>query len=168
MTPTGTEEDASPCSCSRGIHTPPAEGSDTPLMGGEWGKEWTRPRSPSSSPLRPLSQGEKVTRPKLRPVLAPALSPLLHPAAALVLARFARRLPGFGNSSAGYLRCNFLAGRARVTFLPDMIEVSVGRPPLDLVLAMAGKNRSRQTGSRNTGSTSEPAHVARMRKRSNA
>jgi hypothetical protein len=87
--------------------------------------------------------GVCMTEEDVSPSLIPSLSPLLHAAAALVLARFAQRLPGFARSSAGYLRRNFLAGRARVTFFPEMIEASLGRPPLDLVLAMAGIGRER-------------------------
>lgn len=73
----------------------------------------------------------------------PELFVILRPVAEFVLARFSRRLPGFANSSSPYLRRNFLAGRARVTFLPDVIEASLSRPPLDLVLSMAGIGRER-------------------------
>jgi hypothetical protein len=67
----------------------------------------------------------------------------LAAAADAVLSRFARRLPGFSQSSPDYLRRNFLACRARVTFAPDVITAELGRPPLDLVLGMTGMARAR-------------------------
>jgi hypothetical protein len=91
------------------------------------------PTSPRPSPPHWGGEGEEVA---IR---------ALQPAAELVLARFARRLPGFANSTAPYLRRNFLAARARVSFLPDAIEASLSRPPLDLVLSMAGIGREQLT-----------------------
>jgi hypothetical protein len=64
-------------------------------------------------------------------------------AAAAVLGGFARTLPGFAAASPGYLRRNFLDCRASVTFGPEAIEVELGRPPLDLVLGIAGLTRER-------------------------
>jgi hypothetical protein len=60
-----------------------------------------------------------------------------------VLGGFARTLPGFAVSSPDYLRRNFLDCRARVTGTAELIEVELGRPPLDLVLGIAGLNRER-------------------------
>jgi hypothetical protein len=62
---------------------------------------------------------------------------------AAVLSSFARTLPGFAASSPEYLCRNFLNGRARVTFAADVIEVELARPPLDLVLGIAGLMRER-------------------------
>ena len=57
----------------------------------------------------------------------------------VVLSRFARRLPGFAESSHGYLRDNFLHIDASVTFESRRIVVTLSRPPLDLVLRLAGQ-----------------------------
>ncbi len=56
-----------------------------------------------------------------------------------VLSRFARRLPGFARSSHAYLRGSFLCMDASVTFEPHRIVVTLSRPPLDLVLRLAGQ-----------------------------
>lgn len=61
--------------------------------------------------------------------------------AAAVLRRFARRLPGFAESSGPFLRRNFLDVAARLDFEPDRIAVTLTRPPLALVLGLTGRNR---------------------------
>ena len=60
-----------------------------------------------------------------------------------MLERFSRRLPGFAGSSASYLRRNFLCGGATVELHPEAVRVSLERPPLDLVLGLAGMTRAR-------------------------
>lgn len=60
-------------------------------------------------------------------------------AAGWVLARFSRRLPGFSQSSPGYLWRNVLDVRASVERDPSMaLTVTIDRPPLDPVLALSG------------------------------
>jgi hypothetical protein len=61
-------------------------------------------------------------------------------AAAQTLRRFAGRLPGFARSGFEYLRQNFLDVEATLAFQPDRIAVTLTRAPLDLVLALAGRN----------------------------
>jgi hypothetical protein len=63
--------------------------------------------------------------------------------AGAVLRTFARRLPGFGRSSAGYLVASFLAAGGRVEATEAAITVSLRRPPLGVVLAMTGLARGR-------------------------
>jgi hypothetical protein len=58
-----------------------------------------------------------------------------------VLRRFARKLSGFGKSSLNYLNHNFLDVSAAVEETEEKRVVSLSRPPLHLVLAMAGLNR---------------------------
>ncbi len=65
----------------------------------------------------------------------------LSVAAQGMLRSFAWKLPGFGNSSLGYLYNNFLACTASVKEDVNQNIVCLGRPPLHLVLAMAGLNR---------------------------
>jgi hypothetical protein len=55
---------------------------------------------------------------------------------------FARRLPGFADSSADFLWRNFLQTGARVEFEPGAIRVFVARPPLDVVLSLTGAGRA--------------------------
>jgi hypothetical protein len=55
-----------------------------------------------------------------------------------VLRRFAAMLPGFSQSSALHLFVNFLDVRASLEDEPTRRIVRLGRPPLDLVLRMAG------------------------------
>ncbi len=62
-------------------------------------------------------------------------------AAQNVLRAFARRLPGFANSGLSYLHRNFLDLIAGVEEEPGRRIVRLGKPPLNLVLAMAGQNR---------------------------
>jgi hypothetical protein len=62
-------------------------------------------------------------------------------ASARVLQGFARRIPGFAASSADFLRENFLSIVAAVDFEEDRIAVTLSRPPLDLILRVAGVNR---------------------------
>lgn len=62
-------------------------------------------------------------------------------AAQNVLRLFARRLTGFTRSSLTYLHSNFLDCSAAVEETAEQRVVCLGRPPLHLVLAMAGLNR---------------------------
>jgi hypothetical protein len=62
-----------------------------------------------------------------------------------VLRDFARRLPGFANSSAAYLERNFLDFGATIEDEPERRVVKLGRPPLNLVLGIAGRNRDSYT-----------------------
>jgi hypothetical protein len=65
----------------------------------------------------------------------------LSVAAQCVLRLFACKLPGFARSSLNYLYSNFLDCCAVVEETQDQRVVCVGRPPLHLVLGMAGLNR---------------------------
>lgn len=65
----------------------------------------------------------------------------LETAADALLGRFLRRLPGFAASGGDYVRKNFLSTHAAVELEPDRVVVTLSRPPLDLVLRMAGVNR---------------------------
>jgi hypothetical protein len=58
-----------------------------------------------------------------------------------LLRLFACKLSGFARSSLEYLYWNFLDCHAAVTETPDQRVVCLGRPPLHLVLSMAGLNR---------------------------
>jgi hypothetical protein len=62
-------------------------------------------------------------------------------AAQNILRAFARRLPGFSRSGLDYLFRNFLDAVAAVEDRPDRRVVRLSRPPLDVVLSMAGLNR---------------------------
>ena len=64
-------------------------------------------------------------------------------AADSVLAAFAHRLPGFAQSGAGYLRRTFLDVPASVDRESDRIVVRVSRPPLHVMLSVAGLLRRR-------------------------
>jgi hypothetical protein len=65
----------------------------------------------------------------------------LDAAASATFANFARRLPGFGASTAGHLWRNCLDVAARVDFEPDRVVVSLTRAPLALVLGLSGVSR---------------------------
>jgi len=67
----------------------------------------------------------------------------LSVAAQGVLRCFAVKLPGFARSSLDYLYRNFLDCAAAVENAADQRVVTLARPPLHLVLAMAGLNRCR-------------------------
>ena len=58
-----------------------------------------------------------------------------------LLRLFSSRLTGFARSSLDYLYSNFLDCSAAVQEAADQRSVCLGRPPLNLVLAMAGLNR---------------------------
>ena len=58
-----------------------------------------------------------------------------------LLRLFSRRLTGFSRSSLNYLYSNFLDCSAAVQEAAGQRSVCLGRPPLNLVLAMAGLNR---------------------------
>jgi hypothetical protein len=55
---------------------------------------------------------------------------------------FARRLPGFANSSLPYLLANVLDVSARVDEEDERRVVTLGRPPLQYVLGASGLARS--------------------------
>ncbi len=59
-----------------------------------------------------------------------------------ILCDFARRVPGFSNSSLPHLFDNFLNMRARLEAEPQRWLVRLGRPPLNVVLAMTGMARN--------------------------
>jgi hypothetical protein len=63
--------------------------------------------------------------------------------AGAVLRAFARRLPGFGRSSARYLISNLLSGGGRIVDADDELLVVLRRPPLGVILAMTGLARGR-------------------------
>jgi hypothetical protein len=65
----------------------------------------------------------------------------LRVAAQNVLRLFASKLSGFARSSLNYLHGNFLDCSAAVEESAEQRVVCLGRPPLHLVLAMAGVNR---------------------------
>jgi hypothetical protein len=69
----------------------------------------------------------------------------LRLAAHNVLRLFAARLSGFARSSLDYLHGNFLDCSAAVEDTPGQRVVRLGRPPLHLVLAMAGLSRCQYT-----------------------
>jgi hypothetical protein len=71
------------------------------------------------------------------------LSPVLMAAAKRVLDAFSQRLPGFGGSSPVYIRRNFLSCTASARFMPDGVQATLSRPPLHLVLSLAGMTRIR-------------------------
>ena len=60
-----------------------------------------------------------------------------------VLRRFARRLPGFSESSPRFLYENFLAFPATIEHGQDVIVCRMGRPPLAALLGITGALRGR-------------------------
>lgn len=69
---------------------------------------------------------------------APAkVSRAIGRAAALLLRRFAVRMPDFGNAGALHLRKNFLGASARVERGDGMLTATLAPPPLDVILAMS-------------------------------
>lgn len=62
-------------------------------------------------------------------------------ASSALLREFAYRLAGMATASAEYLRRNVLVLDAELTREPERIAVELGRPPLDVLLSMAGLNR---------------------------
>lgn len=60
-----------------------------------------------------------------------------------LLADFARRLPGFAQSSPEHLQKNFLGIRAALSVEPLRWVVELERPPLNVVLSMTGLARAR-------------------------
>ena len=64
----------------------------------------------------------------------------------LILRRFARRLPGFADSTPDYLWRNFLAFDATIELDEERIIVRCGRPPLHLVLTLTGMTRGLMAG----------------------
>jgi hypothetical protein len=71
-----------------------------------------------------------------------AVDEAVDDAAAILLREFARRVPGCADASADWLRTNLLAFPARVTSLDRSIDALVGRPPLDVLLVLAGWKRT--------------------------
>ncbi|HEX4462197.1 MAG TPA: hypothetical protein VIA18_29675, partial [Polyangia bacterium] len=74
---------------------------------------------------------------------APAAEPALALAAQHVLARFARRLPGFAASSPGFLFDNFLDADAVVVESGGSFHCRVGKPRLVALLGLTGALRGR-------------------------
>ena len=71
--------------------------------------------------------------------LSPVADGAIGAIAGLVLDGFARRLPGFSESSASHLYRNFLDVRATVLGQDDHgLTAIVSRPPLDPILALSG------------------------------
>jgi hypothetical protein len=70
--------------------------------------------------------------------LEPPVRRELQLAAAVLLRGFARRLPGLGRSSFGYLWLNILSGEGMITAAPGRILVTLAPRPLEIVLRMAG------------------------------
>jgi hypothetical protein len=58
-----------------------------------------------------------------------------------LLRNFAQRIPGYAASHARYLQHNFLSASASVAADATRIVVRLGRPPLALMLNLAGLNR---------------------------
>jgi len=79
------------------------------------------------------------------PFLPPSLDRTLSLFAQAVLRTFARRLMGFGWSSAGYLYDNLLAGQGAIRRMPAEIIVELPHAPLHQVLSLAGFHRSTLT-----------------------
>jgi hypothetical protein len=79
------------------------------------------------------------------PWLPPAWQRLICLAAQQVLRRFARRLPGFALSHLDYLHANFLCMPASVELRGEQMVVGLGRPPLALMLDLAGMTRTAYT-----------------------
>jgi hypothetical protein len=63
-------------------------------------------------------------------------------AAQRVMRQLSWRLPGFSQSSLPYLYANFLDFRAGVEAEPDRYVVRVGTPPLNIILAITGLQRT--------------------------
>jgi hypothetical protein len=70
----------------------------------------------------------------------------LASAANAVLEGFARRLPGFAESTPEHLWRNFLDFEAMAELEPDRVVVRCGRPPLHLVLTLTGMTRGLLAG----------------------
>jgi hypothetical protein len=66
---------------------------------------------------------------------------LIVAAAQSVLRRFAHRISGYADSHARYAQLNFLSAAARVEMEATRIVVTLSRPPLSLMLNLAGLNR---------------------------
>jgi hypothetical protein len=77
----------------------------------------------------------------LLPGLPGPVGAAVRVAAAALLRELSYRLPGMATASAAHLRRNALALDAVVRPEPDRIVVELGRPPLDLLLALTGANR---------------------------
>jgi hypothetical protein len=75
-------------------------------------------------------------------VLLPAWQRLLCLATQQALRRFARRLPGFALSHLDYIHANFLCVAASVESRGMETVVGLGRPPLALMLDLAGMTRT--------------------------
>jgi hypothetical protein len=52
------------------------------------------------------------------------------------------RLPGFARASLPYLHANFLSMHGAAAEEPGRIVITLGRPPLSMVLAMTGMQRA--------------------------
>jgi hypothetical protein len=63
-----------------------------------------------------------------------------------VLTAFARRLPGFAESSPEHLLENFLSFDATLDYEEERVVVRCGRPPLHLILTLTGMTRGTTAG----------------------
>lgn len=89
----------------------------------------TRPPSRADVNYLRLDGSSRVTR---------AVDDALGLTAILTLRAFARRLPGFGESTPEYLHANFLCFPASLEHEPERRVVRLARAPLHLVLSMSG------------------------------
>jgi hypothetical protein len=104
-------------------------------------EETTESRSPPSYSLRRrnlahLRRG--VMQLNLPGVLTRAATRVAYAA----LSAYARRLPGFAESSFAHLWKNFLATPAMLRVRPSAIEVMLAPPPLDVIWRISGADRA--------------------------
>jgi hypothetical protein len=66
--------------------------------------------------------------------------------ACTIMRAFARRLPGFAESTSDYLWRNFLSFDATIESEEERVLVRCGRPPLHLVLSLTGMTRGLLAG----------------------
>jgi len=69
------------------------------------------------------------------------LASALAPVTMTVLRGFAWRLPGFGRANLEHLSRNFLSCAAMAVPVEDAWQVTISRPPLDLIVRMTGLGR---------------------------
>lgn len=85
--------------------------------------------------------------------LAPIPRHLVALLAQNLLRSFARRLPGFANSTLGHLQTQTLTGSAKIKSSPESRDVECDPPPLSVLLNLAGVSRAEFT-LKTTGGTS--------------
>lgn len=100
-------------------------------------------RAPAAKPIRADRTYKRAGRTEIRWLLRGAsslvgaeLAPRLARCTWLAMRAFAHRLPGFSGSSAPFIFTNFLRGAGRVRTFESRIEISIARPPLDILLSM--------------------------------